>query len=98
MEIQLQMSWKKTVSFTLCFSTVLLLKKNTSASRIMYAFLTDRRREKTLGYVATFCRHQKNFGWQMNLTGKFSSGRNFSETLTSHMALRSAKKILAAST
>ena len=54
--------------------------------------------EKTLGYVATFCHHQKNFGWQMKLTGKLSSGRNFSETLTSHMALWSAKKVLAAST
>ena len=56
----------------LCF-----LKKNTTASRKMYAFLTDLRREKTLGYILTFYPHQNNFGWEVKLAGKLSSGRNF---------------------
>ena len=92
MEIQLQMSWKKTVSSKSCFSTVLLFKKNTTASSKMYAFLTDRRREKkTLGYVPNFFPHQKNFEWQMKLTGKLSSSRNFSKTLTSQYQFKSTQ-------
>ena len=53
-EIQLQMSWKKTVSFKSWFSTVLLLKMNTAASKKMYAFLTDRRREKNAWLCSYF--------------------------------------------
>ena len=49
----------------------------------MYFRLTDEEKKKTLSYAATFRPHQKNFGWQMKLTGEPSSGRNFSKTLTS---------------
>ena len=71
-DIQLQMSWKKTVSSKSCCSRVLLFKKDTTASSKMYAFLTNRRREKKrsamyLLFVPTRRSLGGRWNWPVNL-------------------------------